>query len=201
MTVDDDARALVARHAAPAGDLVPHRLVDVAESPRAGGWSLRAALVRFAQPEPALASAVLAEVRRCDAALHPLRRVLERTDVVTDDDLAPGTLTGPPTAPRRDARAADLARVLDRFADGEALATAYDAATGLDDDERRAAVLLVPVLHLDRLADRLARWADEWVDAPPTADVEALLGAAVERLDRIGVPREGDGRPPPRRRS
>jgi hypothetical protein len=47
------------------------RLVDVSEWPRTGDWSLRAALVRYAQPEPQRASAVLEVVRRIEWALQP----------------------------------------------------------------------------------------------------------------------------------
>jgi hypothetical protein len=54
------------------------RLVDLSEWPRHQGWSLRAALVRYAQPQPARAAAVLRLVRRIDAVLHGPRRVLPR---------------------------------------------------------------------------------------------------------------------------
>jgi hypothetical protein len=47
------------------------RLVDLSEWPRTGDWSLRAALVRYAQPEPQRASAVLEVVRRIEWALQP----------------------------------------------------------------------------------------------------------------------------------
>ena len=52
------------------------RLVDLSEWPRDENWSLRAALMRYAQPQPARASAVLEVVRRIDAVLHSQRRVL-----------------------------------------------------------------------------------------------------------------------------
>lgn len=54
------------------------RLVDLSEWPRHQGWSLRASLVRYAQPQPSRAAAVLQVVRRIDAVLHGQRRVLER---------------------------------------------------------------------------------------------------------------------------
>ena len=44
-------------------------LLGFADSPRDEDWSLRAALVRFAQPEPTRAGAVLELVRRTDGAL------------------------------------------------------------------------------------------------------------------------------------
>ena len=54
------------------------RLADLSEWPRNEGWSLRAALTRYAQPQPARAADVLQVVRRLDAVLHDQRRVLER---------------------------------------------------------------------------------------------------------------------------
>ena len=45
------------------------RLVDFAERPRTRDWSLRSALVRYAQPEPQRVNDVLELVRRVDAAL------------------------------------------------------------------------------------------------------------------------------------
>lgn len=64
-----------------AGDLEPAglaALVDTAERPRAGNWSLRAALTRYAQPQPQRASAVIELLRRIDVALKPHHKRLER---------------------------------------------------------------------------------------------------------------------------
>jgi hypothetical protein len=44
-------------------------LAEFADAPRSGDWSLRSALVRFAQPEPTRAGAVLELVRRTEGAL------------------------------------------------------------------------------------------------------------------------------------
>jgi hypothetical protein len=52
-------------------------LVDYAERPRVGDWSLRAALTRYAQPQPQRVGDVLDLVRRIDAALGAQRRALE----------------------------------------------------------------------------------------------------------------------------
>jgi hypothetical protein len=52
------------------------RLVDVAECPRVEDWSLRSALVRYAQPQPGRASVILQLVRRIDGAVHPQAKVL-----------------------------------------------------------------------------------------------------------------------------
>jgi hypothetical protein len=54
------------------------RLVDFAERPRANDWSLRAALVRYAQPKPQQVSDLLDLVRRTEAALGKQRPTLER---------------------------------------------------------------------------------------------------------------------------
>ncbi len=57
------------------------RLVDFAECARVGDWTLRSALVRYAQRSPVAASAVLELIRRTDNALHPYRRSLEQLPV------------------------------------------------------------------------------------------------------------------------
>lgn len=54
------------------------RLIDFAERPRTGDWSLRAALVRYAQPEPQRAHRILQLVRRIEWALRPHRKAIER---------------------------------------------------------------------------------------------------------------------------
>ena len=54
------------------------RLLDFAERPRVEDWSLRAALVRYAQPEPERAAQILELVRRIDAALRQHRKLFER---------------------------------------------------------------------------------------------------------------------------
>jgi hypothetical protein len=54
------------------------KLVDFAERPRTEDWSLRAALVRYAQPQPQRASDILDDLRRVDFALAKQSTVLER---------------------------------------------------------------------------------------------------------------------------
>ncbi len=51
-------------------------LVDFAERPRIGDWSLRSALVRYAQPEPERSSRILDLVRRIEWALQPHLKLL-----------------------------------------------------------------------------------------------------------------------------
>jgi len=52
------------------------RLVDFAERSREGDWSLRSALVRYAQGQPVRVSQVLELVRRIEAAVHQHTRLL-----------------------------------------------------------------------------------------------------------------------------
>lgn len=54
------------------------RLVDFAERPRAQDWSLRAALTRYAQPQPQRVSDLLTHVRRIEFALRPHLKSIER---------------------------------------------------------------------------------------------------------------------------
>ncbi|WP_436795823.1 hypothetical protein [Actinospongicola halichondriae] len=70
-------------------------LADYAERARVGDWSLRSALVRYAQRAPVAASAVLELIRRTDAALHPFRRSLDSSpvrEIAADDDGGPGVV-------------------------------------------------------------------------------------------------------------
>lgn len=58
-------------------------LVDHAERPRAGDWSLRAALVRLAQFEPGRVRDLMEPIRRLDHALHTHRaRLLKEGPVL-----------------------------------------------------------------------------------------------------------------------
>ena len=197
------AHALAHAHHQPTHGLPdgPH-LVDYAESSRVGDWSLRSALVRFAQPEPMRAGAVLELIRRTDGALKPHRRRLERA-------LAPAhPLLGLPgsapigddlAATVADAPAADLARALVRLPDGAAVVAAYAAAEELSGDDVAAVHLLAVAVALDGLADELAAWAFAHHGPPPVAVVERQGAAAHARLEALGVPREdGPRRPPPR---
>ena len=54
------------------------RLVDFSERSRTNDWSLRAALVRYAQPEPQRVNDLLDVVRRTEFALSKHRARLER---------------------------------------------------------------------------------------------------------------------------
>lgn len=54
------------------------QLIDFAERPRVGDWSLRSSLVRYAQPRAEQVSGVLDLVRRIDFALSPHTKLIGR---------------------------------------------------------------------------------------------------------------------------
>lgn len=74
------------------------RLVDFAERPRAGDWSLRSALVRYAQGQPVRVRQVLEQVRRIEFALRPHSKLLAREGPELWRSLEPGA-PPPPAAP------------------------------------------------------------------------------------------------------
>ena len=59
----------------------PARLADVAERPRVGDWSLRAALVRYGQRDPIRVQQLLEVVRRYEGALKPHVKHLQKGEV------------------------------------------------------------------------------------------------------------------------
>lgn len=111
------------------------RLVDFAECARAGDWTLRSALVRYAQRFPVAASAVLELVRRTDRALQPFRRSLERLPVADVDtansDASPSVVQLLVVAQVLD----DLAELLTQWANdpraGEPPVSEVDALAGV----------------------------------------------------------------------
>lgn len=104
-----------------AGEIEPPelaRLVDVAERPRAGDWSLRAALCRYAQPHPRRVRDVLEQVRRVEAALHPHQRRFEKEGPALWELLQSGQAAGPDAQLAEVlAAAADLDRLGDLLAE------------------------------------------------------------------------------------
>jgi hypothetical protein len=54
------------------------RLLDFAERPRVGDWSFRAALTRYAQPEPQRVGDLLELTRRIEFAIRPHVKAVER---------------------------------------------------------------------------------------------------------------------------
>lgn len=108
-------------------------LLDFAERPREGGWSLRAALVRYAQPQPGRVGRILELVRRIEFALHPHAKLVERQGQELWDALQ--AEASPSVEP--DAFVVKLLRVtieLDRLGDGLA-AWAVDVAGERPDGE------------------------------------------------------------------
>lgn len=198
-----DGQVLAEFHASATAPDAGVRLVQYAESARVGDWSLRSALVRYAQPEPARASAVLELVRRTDGALKPLVRALEQAETATDPELSPasfgsgaqGLLTSDRV--RIDARAADLARVALRAPDQvDRVLGEYDAVSPLSDAERTAIPLLAVAVELDALGDVLASWAHDRSRPRPDDEVDAIARRAFGMLASLGVEREHR---PPRR--
>ena len=186
--IDGCALAELHRNGSATDDGV--RLVAYAESPRQGDWSLRSALVRYAQPEPQRASAVLELVRRTDGALKASVRLLERSEVPTDPELSGG-------ARRIDARSADLARVAVRWPDElDRVIAEYESVEPLSPEERELVPLLAVAVELDALGDVLARWADDRSTARPDDAVDEIARRAFGMLAALGVERE---RRPPRR--
>ncbi len=83
------------------------QLLDAAERPRVENWSLRAALTRYAQPQPTRASALIELVRRIESALRPFAKVLERRG----EDLWALVESGAPP-PEEDALLVEILRTL-----------------------------------------------------------------------------------------
>lgn len=216
MTEPDPARLgreLAIRHGSESVDVDETlTILQVSESPRVDDWTLRSALVRFAQPEPELSSAILESVRRSLFALDPMTRELLRHPAVTDRRLKIAGDDGlsPIADPLPDVRVADLARVIRRHPDGDLASRhvidAYDAATSsvgsepVSGVERDAVPLVVVLLDLDELADVLAEWASTAAPAdPPVGEAKRLARLAFDRLGALGVARETGERPPGRR--
>lgn len=190
-------RALAGRHRPPAEPQPELSLLNYAESPRVGDWTMRSALMRFAQPQAERAGAVLELVRRLDAVLHHVARPLERHTVTCDRALSL-PLVDEPAAPYPDTRTADLARAAQAEPDGfGTVLAAYSGVSPLDPDEHAALPLLGVALLFDGLAERLAAWAHDWSDRPPVDAVDETCVAVRARLDDLGVPTEQ--RPPGRR--
>ncbi|MEM7285819.1 MAG: hypothetical protein AAF480_05660 [Actinomycetota bacterium] len=199
-------RLLAERHLAAASvDPEPAgSLVNYAESARAGDWSLRSALVRLAQPEPARVAGVLELVRRLDAVLHHLARPLERHTVVCDRSLnveavtdeSAGWRLAEPAAPYPDTRVADLVRlVTSAGAEGDRVLDAYLGEVELEVEEQQALPLLGVAVELDTLAEVLVTWAPTAPEAPPVETVDGVCHRVLATLDALGVPRE-EGPPP-----
>ncbi len=198
-------RRLAERHAAddrPDGVDEVASLLNYAEAPHTGDWTLRSSLVRLAQPDPARVGALLQVMRRLDAPLHHVTRALQANPANSDLGLLddPGSaLAGPAvdtvTETVPDIRLADVARVIAAGLDEASVVDGYRSVVDLGQEEQLALPLLVVAVAFDRLARELADWADAGSDDPPLAAVERVTAQALARLDELGVPEET---PPPR---
>lgn len=72
------------------------QLVDFAERPRRDDWSLRAALTRYAQPEPNRVGDLLEVVRWLEFGLRPHLKTVQRDGPALWDELRSGGGTGEP---------------------------------------------------------------------------------------------------------
>ncbi len=87
------------------------RLVEFAERPRIEDWSLRAALVRYAQPQPQRVNDLLDLVRRTEFALGQHSALLQHDGAALWDALEDGTVPGD----ARLAHVVDLLRVIEKL--------------------------------------------------------------------------------------
>lgn len=177
----DAGRQLAERHQrrAEEGDAVEHPidLANLSERDRDSGWSFRASLVRFAQPEPLRGAVIMEFLRRSEMALHPSAALLA------------------------DGRAVELARLVGPDCDAERaaeVAAGYRTSFDLDPAIDEHLPLLAAVLILDDLGERLSTWAPTAPSPAPVADVDAALSQVRDRFDDLDVPVE-TGPPGPRR--
>lgn len=125
------------------------RLVDFAERPRTQNWSLRAALVRYAQPAPQRVNDILDLVRRTEWAIGQHARLLQRDGAELWDALDGDTVPGDGER----AQLVELLRVaseLDRL--GDILADWAVDITGDRPDAQVDATIEHVAIRLDALA-------------------------------------------------
>lgn len=194
MTAARTAGRLLAERHEPT-DAVGGGLIDFEEAPRAGDWTLRSALVRYAQPEPTRAAAVLHLVRRLNAVLRPLGRAIDAQAVWCDRavaaDAATGSVAPEPLDPYPDGRVTDVARLVRGDPDVlDAVVAGYEEVSALTEDERTALPLLVVALDFDQLAETLVEWAPTAPATPPNDAVDAACRSIHAELDALGIPEE-----------
>jgi hypothetical protein len=122
------------------------RVVDFSERSRVGDWSLRSALVRYAEGQPVRVSQLIEQVRRVETAFHALSKVLDKRG----PELWAGVDGG--EVADDDAKVVDLIRAvieLDRL--GDTLATWADDRTGPRPDDAVDAVTADVTRRLDDL--------------------------------------------------
>jgi hypothetical protein len=122
------------------------RVVDFAERSRVGDWSLRSALVRYAEGQPVRVSQLLEQVRRTETAFHALGKVLEKRGPELWAAVDGGVVAAD------DAKVIDLVRAaieLDRI--GDALAQWANDRTGSRPDDDVDSVTADVAKRLDDL--------------------------------------------------
>lgn len=135
------------------------RLLAFSERARTGDWSLRSALVRYAQGQPQRVSDLLEVVRRIEAALHPFERALRADGPTVWRAMAADELPADEGARQLVALLRTTAEV-DRL--GDDLAAWADDRTGPRPDAR---------------VDEVTAWATAQLDA-----------AGIAREERSGPP-------------
>jgi hypothetical protein len=208
MDATEIGRRLAQRHAdaaaaAPTPPLDEVRsLLNYAEAPHDNDWTLRSALVRLAQRDPARVGALLQVSRRLDAPLHHVARALRAEPAICDEAMAapswdPDTVLGDaPAKPYPDVRIADLARAVAAGNDIDAVLAGYRESTPLGREEELAVPLLAEAARFDLLARGLARWASSDLADPPLDAIDRVTTEVAGRLDELGIPEETG--PPPR---
>ena len=176
-TPEERAAALITSHAKPGVVDEQHSILNYAEAPRVGDWTLRSALVRLAQPHPLRSEAVLRLVRRLDASIKPITRSLQQHGVTSGRSIPDGEQS------IIDVRLVDLA-------DDPDVLAAYHQRSPLDDVELAAVHLVRLALELDRLADTLAAWADAGPENPPLDEIDRTCASVLQQMNEQGVPEE-----------
>ncbi len=195
MDAVESGRQLAERHRDRAEPDPTHSLLNYAEAPYDGDWTLRSALMRLAQPEPARVGSVLEVMRRLDAVLHHVRRGLERHTVICDRGLTAASVGTSPAEPYPDARTVDLARLVASGCDETELYAGYESVAELDHEEKMAVPLLAVALTFADLAAELTAWSLVAPGSPPVETVDRVVAETGARLDELGVPVETG--PPP----
>lgn len=199
MRATEAGRLLASRHDREVEPDPDVSLVNYGERPHEGDWTLRSALVRLAQPHPAAVGSLLELMRRLDAPLHHVSKILHRHTVICDRLLTVDRLGSPPSEPYPDTRSADLARLVEAGLPVPDVLSGYEESAPLETEERLAVPLLAVAVQFDLLADELTAWALVGPADPPMEAVDRVLADVAPRLDRLGVPVE-TGPPPGARR-
>ncbi len=177
MTPEKRAVELIAAHAKPVEVDEQNSILNYAEAPRVGDWTLRSALVRLAQPHPLRSEAVLQLVRRLDAAIRPMVRPLQQHGVTSQRSIPGGAQ-----------KIADT-RLVDVASDSAVLA-AYGEMVELDDAEQASIHLVDLALQLDKLSNTLSAWAAAGSDGAPLAEIDNTCARVLKAMNDGGVPEE-----------